>query len=218
MTEKQHRIYMLFCMAGRTEEALEYKAKCEKEASPGSSPDAAEDRRRDNEPQAGQSVSRADIHYLVGDATAPQVAGQKIIVHVCNDIGAWGCGFVMALSRRWAIPERRYRAWYHTGKGFGLGAVQFVPVELNIVIANMIAQRGLAMCSQAEPPIRYEALEQCLRQVAERAVETNASVHMPRIGCGLAGGDWAEVEPIIRRSLTDAGVPVYVYDLPPASH
>ena len=155
-----------------------------------------------------------DIHYLVGDATAPQVDGQKIIAHVCNDINAWGSGFVVALSKRWAAPERSYRGWYDAGDGFHLGAVQFVPVEEDLAVANMIAQHGIRTSGQAQPPIRYQALEQCLCLVARRAAESGASVHMPRIGCGLAGGSWTEVEPIIRRCLTDSGVPVYVYDLP----
>jgi O-acetyl-ADP-ribose deacetylase (regulator of RNase III) len=44
------------------------------------------------------------------------------------------------------------------------------------------------------------------------AHELGASVHMPRIGCGLAGGDWSKVEPLITRRLTDKGIAVYVYD------
>ncbi|MEV6001124.1 Appr-1-p processing protein, partial [Streptomyces griseomycini] len=27
--------------------------------------------------------------------------GVKVIAHVCNDIGGWGKGFVLAVSRRW---------------------------------------------------------------------------------------------------------------------
>lgn len=42
-----------------------------------------------------------EINYLKGDATNPASAGNKIIVHVCNDIGGWGKGFVMAISKRW---------------------------------------------------------------------------------------------------------------------
>jgi hypothetical protein len=40
-------------------------------------------------------------------------------------------------------------------------------------------------------------------------------VHMPRIGCGLAGGQWEEIEPIIETTLGAKGVAVTVYDLPP---
>ena len=155
-----------------------------------------------------------DIQYLIGDATDPRGDGQKIIAHVCNDIGAWGSGFVVALSQRGAAPERSYRGWHDAGDGFHLGAVQFVPVKEDLAVANMVAQHGIRTSGQAQPPIRYQALEQCLWLVVRRAAETGASVHMPRIGCGLAGGSWAEVEPIIRRCLTDSGVPVYVYDLP----
>lgn len=166
---------------------------------------------------AGPVQPCSDIQYLVGDATAPQGDGQKIIAHVCNDIDAWGSGFVVALSRRWEAPERRYRIWHDVGDGFQLGAVQFVPVEEDVSVANMIAQHGIRKSGQPQPPIRYPALEQCLRLVAQRALERGASVHMPRIGCGRAGGSWSEVEPIIRRCLTDVGVPVFVYDLPAGS-
>ncbi|HJZ91138.1 MAG TPA: hypothetical protein VKE40_09715 [Gemmataceae bacterium] len=45
------------------------------------------------------------ITYQNGDATQPQALGVKMICHACNDIGARGKGFVLALSRRWEQPE-----------------------------------------------------------------------------------------------------------------
>ena len=42
--------------------------------------------------------------------------------------------------------------------------------------------------------------------------ENNASVHMPRIGCGLAGGKWEMIEPIILQRLSNNDVEVVVYD------
>jgi len=36
---------------------------------------------------------------------------------------------------------------------------------------------------------------------------------MPRIGCGLAGGKWEQIEPLIERHLAAAGAEVVVYDL-----
>lgn len=35
---------------------------------------------------------------------------------------------------------------------------------------------------------------------------------MPRIGCGLAGGQWEEIEPLIVSQLIEKGVAVTVYD------
>ncbi|QEH38918.1 hypothetical protein OJF2_75280 [Aquisphaera giovannonii] len=75
----------------------------------------------------------------------------------------------------------------------------------------MVAQRGVKAAG-AGPPIRYEALGECLRKAAEKAAELRASVHMPRIGCGLAGGDWARVGPLIEAAMVARGLEVTVYD------
>ena len=34
-----------------------------------------------------------------------------IIAHVCNDVGGWGSGFVVARSAKWSKPEAAYRRW-----------------------------------------------------------------------------------------------------------
>lgn len=155
----------------------------------------------------------AEIAYIKGDATCPQAEGIKLICHICNDIGGWGKGFVLALSKRWEEPEAEYRQWHAAGKhgGFLLGAVQFVQVEPYIWVANMVAQRGVKRGSSG-PPIRYEAVDACLARVATKALELGASTHMPRIGCGLAGGKWPMIEPLIEQHLLRVGVPVTVYD------
>src|SRR5262245_57011801 len=158
---------------------------------------------------------KMSLTYQIGDATQPESDGPKIIVHVCNDGGGWGKGFVVAVSERWREPERRYRA-RHRGEEdqpFKLGQVQFVQVEPDIWVANLIGQHGMGV-RNGVPPIRYEAIRDGLRVVAEKAKELRASVHMPRIGCGLAGGKWEEVERIVREELTAAGVATMVYDLP----
>ncbi|MFC4912530.1 macro domain-containing protein [Actinomadura gamaensis] len=154
-----------------------------------------------------------EVRYVRGDATSPQAKGVKVIAHVCNDLGGWGKGFVLAVSRRWDEPERAYRAWHRdrARNGFGLGAVQFVQVEPYIWVANMVGQRGIRRGSKGVP-IRYDALSACLDRLGARAVELGASVHMPRIGCGLAGGRWSEVEPLIERHLVGRELSVTVYD------
>jgi len=151
------------------------------------------------------------IRYQVGDATAPQADGPRIICHICNDIGGWGAGFVVALSRRWKEPERAYRDWYSAGEGFALGEVQFVNVEPGLWVANMVGQHGVGI-RKGKAPIRYEAVRTALRKVATFAKAQGASVHMPRIGCGLSGGTWDQIEPLITDSLVAGGIEVFVYD------
>lgn len=153
------------------------------------------------------------LRIIKGDATSPQASGPKIIAHICNDLGGWGKGFVVAVSRRWPEPEREYRRWHRdrAGNDFGLGAVQLVSVRPDTWVANMIGQHGMKQGS-AGPPIRYNAVERCLATLAGHAARLGASVHMPRIGCGLAGGKWELIEPIVARTLSEHGIAVTVYD------
>ena len=156
-----------------------------------------------------------NITYCTGDATRPVDNGRKIITHVCNDAGGWGWGFVVALSRRWPQPEQRYRAWHRgeEAQPFALGQVQFVQVEGEVWVANLIGQHGIGWRS-GKPPVRYEAIREGLQSVAVKARELGASVHMPRIGCGLAGGRWEDVSRIVENELVQQGINVTVYDLP----
>ncbi|MER6267243.1 macro domain-containing protein [Streptomyces sp900105755] len=154
-----------------------------------------------------------EITYIRGDATTPSGKGVKIIAHVCNDLGGWGKGFVLALSRRWPEPEKAYRAWHRdrADNDFGLGALQLVQVERYIWVANMIGQRGTRTGSKGVP-VRYEAIDAALAKLADEALERGASVHMPRIGCGLAGGKWSRIEPLIAERLVGRDIAVTVYD------
>ncbi|MCO8277286.1 macro domain-containing protein [Actinoplanes sp. TRM 88003] len=153
------------------------------------------------------------LRIIKGDATSPQAKGPKLIAHVGNDIGGWGKGFVLAVSRRWPEPERAYRQWHRAraGNDFGLGATQLVQVRPDVWVANMVAQRGTRTGSNG-PPIRYDAVERCLATLARHAGDLNASVHLPRIGCGLAGGRWERIEPLVVAALCARDIDTTVYD------
>lgn len=174
------------------------------------------------------------IEYRKEDATSPIDENTKIITHICNDIGGWGKGFVMAITKKWKEPENEYRKWYKAKIGeesniveyqrltrrdeysnekeFKLGNVQFVKVSNGLWIANMIAQHKIRKNNDGLPPIRYPFVRECLERVREFAQVENANVHMPRIGCGLAGGEWTKIEEIINDELIAHEIKTTVYD------
>jgi O-acetyl-ADP-ribose deacetylase (regulator of RNase III) len=119
----------------------------------------------------------------------------------------------LAISRQWPEPERAYRQWHRerSGNDFGLGATQLIQARHDTWVANMVAQRGIRTGSNG-PPIRYEAVECRLTTVADHAVRLAATVHMPRIDCGLAGGRWDRIEPIILATLCARDIATTVYD------
>jgi O-acetyl-ADP-ribose deacetylase (regulator of RNase III) len=150
------------------------------------------------------------IVHVRGDATHPVGPGPYLLPHVCNDAGGWGRGYVLALSRRWAAPEIDYRRWYDgdVPEPFVLGQVRFVPTDAHLVVANIIAQHGYA--SPTNPcPLDYRALAEGLQSI-DRWLDANPStVHMPKIGSGLAGGDWPRVEQLVVEHLGRWSVTVY---------
>ncbi len=88
-------------------------------------------------------------------------------------------------------------------------------VAPQVWVANMIGQHGISRRGST-PPIRYEALRECLGRLRTFAHERNADIQMPRIGCGLAGGDWEIVSRIVEEELVLRGLSVFVLDLPAA--
>merc|ERR1712187_970172 len=136
------------------------------------------------------------LHYVNGDASkAQQGKGKKVIAHVCNDMGRWGKGFVMAITDTWGKqPGKLYRKWHKAGPkaDFALGRAQLIPLTDTIDRVNIIGQNGIKTGSKG-PPVRYDAIQLGLESVCSFAAAGGASVHMPRIVAGLAGGEWARI-------------------------
>jgi len=157
------------------------------------------------------------IHYIIGDATLPRQL-PATITHVCNSVGGFGKGFVVSLRDRYPITERAYREWFAhkdsvSGEGwtatgpFGLGEVQFVQVSPHIQVANMIAQEGIRWVG-GTPPIRYGSLDKCLQAVNEKSA--GRTLHAPRMGSVLSGGDWETIVELIEKNIT---MDIFIYTL-----
>lgn len=164
------------------------------------------------------------LHYLIGSALDPVDAeefghesGAKIIAHIVNDIGAFGKGFVVALSKKWKQPERYYRE----RQPRVLGTVARIKVQDDplIYVANIVGQSGIK-ARNGVPPVRYDAIRRALNELGQWVSTESVfykryySLHLPRIGCGNAGGEWQRIEPILNDTLIRYKIPTFVYTLP----
>jgi hypothetical protein len=149
------------------------------------------------------------IHYLIGDVLKP-IKTPAIIPHICNNCGNWGSGFVVALSKIYPEPEHLYRGWADScNMKLPLGHTQTVRVANDTWVVNMIAQHDVRTIDGI-PPLRKEALKDCLGYVNTLAIEKGATIHAPRIGAVRSGGRWEDIEKIILSSLT---MDTYIYTL-----
>jgi O-acetyl-ADP-ribose deacetylase (regulator of RNase III) len=158
------------------------------------------------------------ITLLRGDATVPRGAGRKLIVHIVNDATAnWGGGgFAVAVRRAFPEVQDAFKEWAADSRGhLRLGAAHLAQATEDTWVASLVAQKGYG--HSAKPRIRYAALREGLEVASKMAAELGASVHMPRLGCGQAGGTWDVVEELVRAAFVTAGRPVTVYDPPSAT-
>ena len=160
----------------------------------------------------------AQIHYIKGDATKPLITEGEysVICHCCNTLGAGAAGFVLALSKRFPKVKEHYLSLIKSIKpDERLGKVGFVKTNKNIVVANILGQDRIYRSADGKIPLNYEALREGFKNVYDKFIDYKNipfTIHMPRIGCGLAGGKWEIVEDIIKDEFTKKGVEVYVYD------
>lgn len=141
----------------------------------------------------------AEIHHHVGDLLSVK---QGILVHGCNALGVMGAGVALAIRKRYPECYERYRK-QHITAGLSLGELVLyeVPNEgaPELIIANAITQQNVGT---EQRQVDYEAVDRCFESVAKLARERHLEdIHFPLIGCGLAGGDWGVIEPIIAERL-----------------
>ena len=169
------------------------------------------------------------IIYTTGDATKPNSDTElTVIAHVCNNVGKYGAGFSGALEKTFPGVEKTYR----DEERYRLGQTilhyiddeerwhrnNWLQLHRMRVVAHMIAQTD-PHPRDGSCKLDYDALAECLSdlrkviQVDISLKQVTASLHMPRIGAGLAGGDWRRIERIIQDQTS--GIPVLIYDLPP---
>ena len=155
------------------------------------------------------------IRYVHGDALEPRGEGVKLLCQLVNDRARkWGGGIARQTACKYPVAELDFSAWItDISRRERLGRVHFASPEEGLIVSSLVAQAGFG--PSTVPRIRYRALETALEKVASFVVGNSASVHMPRIGTGAAGGNWDMIEDMIEEIFTSSGVEVTVYDLPP---
>jgi len=147
-----------------------------------------------------------------GSATDARPAYGKvgvIIAHLCNHVGGWGKGFVLAVDELSPAPKTAYKAYVKKCGGKApLGVTQMIECEPHLWVANMIAQNGLDKSAVANGVlVDYNALQECLKTVFHRATLLQCNVHIPAgIGSGLAGGDKTLITDMVKSVATSQAI------------
>lgn len=125
---------------------------------------------------------------------------EKIIVHGCNCFCTMGAGVAVAIAQRFPktrIVDNQTKSGDY--KKLGTYSVAYDSKTIINAYTQYSVGRGLQL--------NYSALRRVFRQINKDFV--GQEIAIPRIGAGLAGGDWDKIEKIIDEETPDVTITCY---------
>lgn len=137
------------------------------------------------------------IRYVDGDLVR-DAENYDVIIHGCNCFCTMGAGIAPQIKNK--FPEA-YAADCATVSGDRdkLGTITHTDTSSKPIVVNLYSQYGYNGRTHGDVDLDYDALRSGLKLVKEKF--SGKFIGMPRIGAGLAGGDWNIIEKIIEEEL-----------------
>lgn len=169
-----------------------------------------------------------NIKYIDGDLIKLAQNGHfDVIVHGCNCFCTQGAGIAKQMAKYFQTNDSsKYNLESESDKGNHdkLGNIQsyswYVEQEngkkrrLDVVNAYTQYHYG----KKFGVPFDYDAFALICKKLNQRYKENKyykaRTIGMPKIGAGLAGGDWDRIEKIIEDNMKDVNVVVVMYSNP----
>jgi O-acetyl-ADP-ribose deacetylase (regulator of RNase III) len=169
-----------------------------------------------------------EIEYIEGNLIEFALEGKfDVIVHGCNCHSKMGAGLAPQMARVFGCDKFSMELW-----GSDINKLGNIDYKIFVLGENAIWNLDDAKNNRDEPeltvvnaytqfnygrnhhdgdlkPIDYEALTLCMRKI--NITFTGEHIGLPKIGSGLAGGDWNIIKNIIKRELKDCRVTVVHY-------
>lgn len=146
--------------------------------------------------------------YIKGDITETEL---KYIAHGVNCQNAMGSGVAKALFTKWPEVKREYHSfnegWLPTDLVGKVDWIHSDDATLDKVILNCYTQLNYGY--DGARYVNYAAIMMCFEEIAKEL--EGSIIAIPKIGCGLAGGNWTFMEQLINDTVADK-IEIWVYD------
>lgn len=130
---------------------------------------------------------------------ALQLATSGHVVHGCNSMGVMGSGIALGVKQTYPLAYEGYHTTFLKNDNFlQLGSNIPVRVSPDLYIHNAITQSLYGR--DGKRYVSYDAIADSLTEVNQFIMECDEvekTLSFPKIGCGLGGGNWDIVLPII---------------------
>ena len=109
-----------------------------------------------------------------------------VIAHGVNRKGVMGSGVTKALYHKWPIVRHEY---LNNKPIPSLGSVEFIKVTDNVTVANCYTQEKYGY----DRTVQYASLKG-ITDALEEIAKKHKTINIPKIGAGLGGLNWEDVE------------------------
>ena len=153
------------------------------------------------------------MKYVNGDLIELAKDGKyDVIIHGCNCFNTMGAGVAKGIAKE--FPEA-YQADRETisGDDTKLGTITYATIytkaNKKLVVINAYTQYNFGR-EDGVTYVKYHAIMKAFKKVKESFGNQGLRFGIPKIGSGLAGGNWVIIEHIIKNSMINEDVEVVV--------
>jgi len=138
------------------------------------------------------------------------LATKGIITHGVNCVGGFGSGIAGQIAREFPYVREFYLT-KHKSEGWKLGDIQVVTISPDKLFVNCATQFNFLPRDIVHAD--YTAIATCMHKLKLLSTAAELEINLPKIGCGLAGGDWNEVKKIIDNVFEYHPINVKIWEL-----
>jgi len=152
----------------------------------------------------------------------------NVITHGCNCLSNMGAGIAPQIAKEFGCDEFKMEKLGPTIDK--LGCIDYetlyweddkrwtqypdengkwATIKLTVVNSYTQYKYGRNHSDGVNRPLDYEALTLCMRKINETF--KGKHIGLPKIGAGLAGGDWNQIKQIIQTELKDCNITVVIF-------
>lgn len=124
-----------------------------------------------------------------------------VIIHGCNLQGVMGSGVAKHIRTKYPDVYKDYLDAFNFPQRPQLGDILITQVDKFKYIISAMTQEFYGRDGILY--VQYDALREAFRRTNTflNSLDARLSLHFPKIGCGLAGGDWKIVSTIIEEEV-----------------
>lgn len=124
---------------------------------------------------------------------------KHVLVHGCNCVGRYNSGLAKQIREKYPEAYESYLEYVkNNDRMYLLGSTDVVSIGESGIIVNAFTQRYYGR-DKDTTYVDYRAIGKVFYSVAK--MFPDCAIIYPKIGAGLANGDWYEIKPIIDSAL-----------------